>query len=421
LPSVITVGLALLVIGIVAIDRVLWQNDTLEIRSGLFLGGVDGARGVFTAIAGSLIAAAATVFSITVVVLQLASSQFSPRVLRNFTSDRHFQAALGLLLGTFVYSLLALWSVGRQREEIEPFIPTLAVAVGILLALISVAALILFIQRVASLIQVSELVDRLVDEAIRQVKRVYGDGPFDSPAELPAIDLPASVSVPSAGAGYIRGIDYDALLAHADERSCTIAVTRQIGDFVLPEQEIAQVRPVTEAGDDFICSIQRAFVQGPYRLLDNDVSFGLQRIADLGIKSLSPGINDPTTAINCIDRLCEVLYQIAIRDSPSTIRHGKKGGVLLRVNPSFPDMVHLAFAQIRVYGAGDVAVSSHLATNLGELASAVPPGLQTPLVEETALIAVSCEAAGMIPADLQRVAHSASWTGLLGTPESGGS
>ncbi len=412
-PSLIVAGMAGLAIVMVGIDRVLWDRGVFDNGFGIFRGGVDGARGVLAAVAGSVIGAAATVFSITVVVLQLASSQFTPRVVKNFTADRRFQITLGLLLGVFAYSLIALWSVGRERDDATPFIPTFTVALGMILAMVSVGMLILFINRVASMIQVADLIERVTDETIEQVIAVYPEQSEAGSQAASSIDveLTESVAIRSDFSGYIRSIDHDLLLTEAGSRDCTISLNKHVGDFVLPATIIARVKPFSEEQDELASAIRQAFICGPDRTIENDVELGIQRIADVGIRALSPGVNDPTTAMNCIDRLCEVLYEVASRSPSPKIRYGEKGGVLLfNDSRDFADLAEQAFSQIRHFGAADMVVSSRLAIRLGELCETVPAPYRDALIHEARLIATSCKAAGMIAEDLRRVERRLAWT-----------
>jgi uncharacterized membrane protein len=414
-PTLLTIAYAVLAIVLVMIDRSLFsEEDGYADRLGLFRGGVDGARGVFSAIAGSLISATATVFSLTVVVLQLASNQFTPRLLRNFTSDRQFQMTLGILLGTFVYSLIALWSVGRDDLDREPFVPVIATLVAILLAMISVAVLILFIHRVSTLIQVSTILDRVSNDAVSLIRKAFDEsdeeaGESERGLAEPLPDVRGQ-SVKSSKSGYIGNVDVGALLKIADEHALVLSVPKSVGTHVLPGLEIARFTPPGLLDEDVIAKIQRTVVIDRERGLVDDLTMHVRQIADIGAKALSPGINDPTTANICIDRLSEIIYHVAAREHPPIVRHGKSGGVVIfDDSPPIEGLIDEAFTQMRHYGAGDVFVSMHLATQLGHLAEVTPPGL-TPLFADMArLVVASCENQGMLDADLERVRQAASW------------
>lgn len=418
-PAVETVALALLAVVMIQIDWALYDAGELGDRNDVFRGGVDGARGVLTAIAGSLIAAAATVFSITVVVLQLASSQFTPRVLPSFISDRRFQSTVGTLLGTFVYCLLTLWSVGQERENQQAFIPILTIAVAILLALVSVALLILFIHHVSTLIQVSSLVDRVTNETIHMINR-YGAGRPDDdlPQALTALD-PDGVVVVSDKAGYLRSVNVRALVEAAAERQAAIEFACPIGTYVLPGLPIARVSPATVVDDELLQAVRGACALASERVAGSDIEFSIKRVADIALKALSPGINDPTTAINAIDRLAEIMVAFAGVSNGPTVETGEDGGiVVLPPSPASDVLVQEVFAQLRHYGAADVLISKHLATQLGRIAMAAPGEMAQALRQEAALIPVNCEQAGMIGADLQVVQHAAAWAREEPEPES---
>jgi uncharacterized membrane protein len=408
-PAIETIGFALLAVALIVVDRQLYESEQLTGQDGIFRGGVDGSRGILAAVAGSLISAAVTVFSITVVVLQLASSQFTPRVLPSFTGDRRFQSAVGILLGTFVYCLLALWSVGHEEPGREPFVPVVTTAVAIVLALISVAVLILFIHHVSTLIQVSTLVDRVTDETVSMIGKVRDDA--NAQRAAPYVPKPLADAILSTRAGYLQEVDSSRLLGLADRYTLVVEVLCPIGAFVLPDMPLASVSPAGIVDDALADDIRATLVLAPERMTGNDIEFGVKRVADIAVKALSPGINDPTTAINGIDRLSEIMVAFARRPGGPRTEHGEAGGVVtLPASPSAESIVREAFAQIRHYGAGDVLVSQHLATQLGRAAGVVPLEFAALLALEAALIPVSCEQAGMIAADLQRVKNATAWT-----------
>ncbi|MGE3798768.1 MAG: DUF2254 domain-containing protein, partial [Thermomicrobiales bacterium] len=280
-PAIETIGLAILAIVLILADQALYNSGQLGGRDDVFRGGVDGARGVLTAIAGSLIAAAATVFSITVVVFQLASSQFTPRVLPNFVADRRFQITVGTLLGTFVYCLLALWSVGHEQDDRQPFIPVLTIAAAILLALVSVALLILFIHHVSTLIQVSSLIDRVTTETIQRIGKYAADS-TDEDERIDSMDLESDgVIVVSDSAGYLRSMNMRELLDAAEARGATIEMLCSIGTFMIPGLPIARVVPVTAIDEELMQKIRGACQLHSERMSGNDIEVGYKLIADI--------------------------------------------------------------------------------------------------------------------------------------------
>lgn len=412
LPTIITIALGLLALVLVGIDRILWDSGRTSDPSSVFRGGVDGSRGVLTAIAGSIISATALVFSITVVTLQLASSQFTPRVLRSFTGDRQFQVSLGILLGTFTYSLITLWSLGHETQDREPFVPTLATAGAIVLALVSVAILILFIQRVASLIQVSVLVDEVTGQTVGLVKRSYLDPDDDQPELSTAPEFPSDpgAEITSTKSGYIRTINTSGLLELAGSRNATIVMAKMVGDFVLDGSIIAHVHPASEGDDEAGDTIRRNISIGPERTTIEDVDLGVRQVSDIALKSLSPGINDPTTAISCIDSLSEIFAEIVRRQPPAVVKQAESGGmVVVREVPTFDQLLDSAFTQVRHYGAADVVVAEHLVLQLKELTTIAPELYREEFMEQARLVAASsCSQLGE-GVDCDRVRDASTW------------
>ena len=402
----------------VAIDWWLWDHGSAVNGSSVFRGGIDGSRGVLTAIAGSLITAVTLVFSITIVTLQLASSQFTPRLLRRFTGDTQFQVTLGLLLGTFVYSLIALWSVGSQAPDRASFVPTLTTALAVVLGISSVAALILFIHRVSTLIQVSVLVNEVTGETLALVDQTYSESDAERVEFAAAPEFPGQpgAPVPARVSGYLRSIDTDGLVTLVDDRKVTVVLKHRVGEFVLRSSVMARVYPGEFLDDDLIERIQRKMLIEADRSSVEDVTLGVQQVADIGIKALSPGINDPTTALACIDSLCEILAEVSRRQPPGVIEQGKHGGMLVfRDAPTFETLVDQAFTQIRQYGAGDVIVSEYLIQQLGELSRVAPFDKQLVLRQQALLMADNACAVLAIDADCDRIRKAADWAAESGS------
>ncbi len=412
LPAVITIAFAILGVAMVAIDWWLWDHGSSVNGSSLFRGGVDGSRGVLTAIAGSLISAAAVVFSITVVTLQLASSQFTPRLLRRFTGDTQFQVTLGLLLGTFVYCLIALWSVGSQASNRASFVPTITTALAFVLGITSVAVLILFIHRVSRLIQVSVLVNEVTQETLALISTTYSDPDAERVEYAAAPEFPGQPGalIPARVSGYLRSIDTNGLMNLVDDYKATVVLDHRVGEFVLRGSEMARVYPGDLLDDELIGRIQGKMVIDSDRSSVEDVTLGVQQVADIGIKALSPGINDPTTALACIDSLCEILAEVSHRQPPGVVEQGQHGGLLVfRDAPRFDTLVDQAFTQIRQYGATDVIVAEYLVQQLGALALVAPFDKQLVLRQHAVLVADNACSVLSVDADCERIRNAAAW------------
>ena len=341
--------------------------------SWVFAGGAEGARGVLNAIAGGLITVTGVVFSVTIVALQLASSQFTPRVLRNFTADRVNQVVLGVFIGTFTYSLLVLRTIRSPTEDGELFVPRLAVTLGVLFVLVSIGFLIYFINHSARSIQVAEIVDRVTKRTLRHIERLYPEHEGrEEPMVVPALAQSESTTVSSIAAGYVQSVDERRLFRLGEERDLVVAMQPRIGDFVLPGQPLVTLHPGAETGSDLCHVIRSAFVLGPERTPEQDVEAGLIEIVDIAVKALSPGINDPTTACQCVDRLAEILVALGNRAPPPPERT-EHGRIHFIARPqSFDTAAALAFDQVRHFGASNPVVASRLVRVLASLVELLP-------------------------------------------------
>jgi uncharacterized membrane protein len=354
-PTVITVELAL--IGLVLVE--LERTGTLPRWDGggwFFRNDPGSALVVLGAIAGSMMAVISIVYSVLLVALSLTSVQFSPRILAGFVRDRVSQRTLGVFIGTFTYCLLVM----RASSSDPPWVATWAVAFGFMLGLACLGFLIYFIHHIATGIQINNIVERIVAETEQVIAEVYAHGAVRDTSPRPELDA----SVIADRSGYLQLVDYDGLAALAREHRLIIHVSVEPGDFVTRGAELARIGgtdvPPTSAAD---CAA--AFDLGPVRTMQQDAAFGIRQLVDIALKAISPAVNDPSTAATCIDRLGSLLAEVARRGAgPRVIR---EGGVPLVVapQPSFVDLVDLAFNQLRQYGRGDLAVSIRMVHAIG--------------------------------------------------------
>ena len=410
-PAVCTLVAIVLAVVLVRIDRTVRFDQRDDLPWWLFGGGPEGIRAVLSAIAGTTITVTGVVFSITVVALQLASSQFSPLVLRRFRADRGNQVVLGVFIGTFTYALLVLRSVLSPEQDSDGFVPVLAATAAIGLALISVGLLIFFIHHAARSVQASTIIDRALEDTLGVIQHLYPEDLGD-PDEAISSQPPAGVAaiITATEGGYFQAVDEDTLFEVSEDRALAVRIERSPGDYVLPGSVLASVWPASALDADLENEIHAAFVIGTERTLQSDIELGIRQIADIGIKALSPGINDPTTAIQCIDHLSHALAQLGRRSWPNPVRIGKDGEVRVRANvPSFDRLVEVAFAQLRQYGAKDATLSAHLVTSLGRLAALLPPERRGPLVRQAMLVIETTRAELTVRGDIARVEEAASW------------
>lgn len=388
--------------------------DVEVLRSWVFGGGVEGARGVLQAIAGGLITVTGVVFSVTIVALQLASSQFTPRVLRNFTSDRGNQLVLAVFIGTFTYTLLVLRTVRSASDGEDPFVPRVAVTLAVVLVLVAIGFLIFFINHSARSIQVSAILDRVARRTLGDVRRAFPEqiGQGEAAPPDPRPDGGDAATVAASSAGYLQAVDGAALFRLGKGRRLTIVMEPFLGDFVLPGEPLATVRPAGEVDDQVRAQIRKAFLLGPERTPEQDLEFGLVEISDIALKSLSPGINDPTTAFRCIDRLAEVLLELGTRAPPKPWRTEEGQVHYLARHATFERAVGLSLDQIRHFGASNPAIARKLLDTLERLAGQVAPAHRALLVNEAR--AVLEDARARIESARDRAAVEASARRLLG-------
>lgn len=367
LPTLMAIGATVAALATVTLDETI-QAQGLRPLPGIYRGGPDGARAVLSTIAGSMVGLTGITFSITIVALTLASTQFGPRLLKNFLRDRGNQIVLGTFIATFLYCLMVLRRVHGSQTEM--FVPHVAVTVGILLVMASVGVLIFFIHHVSQSIQAAHviaLVGRDLDEAVeRFYPEMVGDAFDDSMPAPPAGQAPPDFaqtarSIKAAGSGYIQAIDSHGLMRLATEQDILLQINYLPGRYVIAGTDLASVWPPERADDALAAKINAVFIIGIERTGEQDPEYAVHQLVEVAVRALSPGINDPFTAINCIDRLGTFLAKLAERSVPSAYRYDEQGKlrVITEFN-AFSDLTKAAFDQIRQAGRGNAAVTIRL-------------------------------------------------------------
>lgn len=350
----------------------IWLDQTLKTNIIEQLGwayslGPSGSRAILSAIASSMATVATTAFSITIVALQLASSQFGPRLLRNFMKDKGNQIVLGTFIATFVYSLLVLRTINGVEEN--EFVPHLAVTCGIGLAIASIGVLIYFIHHSASSIQVDHVIDKVGDELEDAITRLYPDKMGRGASKLssePITDIPPNFErdaypIKTTHSGYIQAINHQQLMQVTVENNLLLKVQSHPGKYVVQGSELVLVFSGNRVNKQLTQKINNAFVLGLQRTEQQDVEFSINQLVEIAVRALSPGINDPFTAIRCIDQLSSALCYLAQREIPSPYRYDDHGKLRIIAEPiSFADVTDAAFNQIRQYGKTSVSVTIRL-------------------------------------------------------------
>lgn len=320
---------------------------------------------MLTAIAGSMITVAGVVFSITLVVLSQASTQYSPRVLRNFLSDRANQTVLGVFVGVFAYCLIVLRSI-RGTDE-GAFVPALAVLVGIVLAFAGIGFLIYFIHHVATSIQASSIMERIADETIECLSRrgiVTGDSP--QCLDVAEHDAGNLVAACSSRRGYVTSIDFEALNRLAESMQCVVRVERGVGEFAIQGQPLASILDRVHVDRDWLNAVAATFEISRQRTAAVDPAFGIRQLVDVALKALSSGANDPTTASTAVDYLTAVLVEEA--RSAQRANGGERTTSLVQHRAAtFGDLLRMSFSEIRQAAHGNLATLEAIARSLDAL------------------------------------------------------
>lgn len=367
---------ALMVAGSMAAAVLLVELDTFQGRQlaewspRLFGASAEGSRAMLSAIATSMITVAGVVFSITVVILSQASTQYSPRVLRNFMRDRPTQAVLGVFVGVFAYCLVVLRTV-RGGDDASPFIPSVAVLVGMVYAFAAIAMLIFFIHHIAQSIQASSIVERIADDTRGAIDHLFPQELGEPSQEPPPCGVPAVwFALHAPRSGYLVRVDEDRILHEAVRGGRVVRLCAALGDFVAEGTVLLQVSGATPPPDGAAGRLLGAVELGRQRTTEQDAAFGLQQLVDIALKALSPGINDPTTACMCIDRLGALLARLAARRMPTGQRMQAGELRVIAPAPQFGSLLALAFLPVVAHSRGDLQVLARLVDALGVVAHA---------------------------------------------------
>jgi uncharacterized membrane protein len=330
--------------------------------------GAEGARDMLSTLAGSMMSVMGITFSMTLLALTLASSQYTSRILRNFMRSRVTQVTLGTFAGIFVYCLIVMHTI---RTGDVPFVPSLAVFFAFVLAFGGIAILIFFIHHIASSIQASNIIASITQETNASIDRLLPEKLDHEPDEYegrnPMIESPDERTwypVPAAVSGYIQSVDNDALLHLAEDLRTIVRTEHGIGAFVVQDTALVSLALTYPPDQNTIDALNAAYSIDRLRSVEQDPAFGIRQIVDMAIKALSPGVNDTSTAVMCVDYLSSILARLAGRRFPPSHRYERETLRLVAIVPSFEGLLSEAFDQIR--GSAEVNVAI-LARMLGAL------------------------------------------------------
>ncbi|MBW6498464.1 MAG: DUF2254 domain-containing protein [Bacteroidales bacterium] len=338
-------------------------------------GGAESARNVLTIIGSAMLGVAGTVFSITLVVLTLASSQFGARLLRNFMYDRLNQVVLGTYVATFIYCILVLKTV-KSEMDIE-FVPNLSILVAMILAVANIFLLIVYIHHISVSIQADHVISDVNQNLTKSIRTLF---PEELGEELGSEEknieqfreimksFPSPEVVKCARSGYLQAIDSDGLIDLAAKYDLFLSLNYRPGNFLVNNEPLVEVFSNKPCTDELKEKISDTFMLGKVRTPVQDAEFAIHQLVEVAARALSPGVNDPFTAITCIDNLTSSLCYLTGVKFPSIWRYDEEGRLRMKVRPvNFAGMMDAAFNQIRQYGKGSPAVIIRLMEALGTI------------------------------------------------------
>ena len=382
-PVLCVLAGVLLSLGTIALDRYF----DYEAVPGALAVGPDAAVVILTTIAGSMVSLAALVLTITMVVVQLAMGQFSPRIVQRILRDKPSQLAIGLFVATFVHSILAVREVVNNGDGTGQ-VPGISLLTAFLLVLVSIAVLVIYVHHIGQALRVSALIELVGKETRKLLDRKYPDAGVALETE------PGSPAVVAARkSGVVTKIGSEELVEEAQRVDCVLELVPALGEFVPSGAPLFRVHGEMAGLDED--RLHAALILALEPTLDEDVAYGIRLLVDIAERSLADSpFQDPTTAVQAIDRLHDVLRQLARRPIPDGLHRDEEGEVRLAVFAmNWDAYVHLAFDEIRLAGAGSPQVTRRLKAALVDLKSLALPNRVAVLEEQLDLLATATQTA----------------------------
>jgi uncharacterized membrane protein len=386
IPVAESVAAVLLFVLTLSIDRAASHGE-LTLPSWVISGSPDATRQILSSLAAAIITVVGVVFSIMIVTLTLASSQFGPRMLRTFIRDRGTQLTLGTFVATFFYAMLALISIGAT------FVPHLSVTIALALTAVDLGVLIYFIHHIATVIQLPEVIASIARDLAQAI-----DAEADAPAGWSGIGNGAAPDVLRArldrdgrvvtapASGYLRFVRHVTLVRIAAEYDAVIRLQHRPGHFLTYGHAMATVWP-PEVADKISRRLERVHITGPLRTLSQDIAFGIDQLVEIAIRALSPAVNDTFTALTCIDWLGDSLSKIAVSWHPHTFHRDGNGEIrLITVPVSYERLVQRSFEKVRQAAGGMPAVLIRQLDALHKIMTVAPASRSQVLLDQADMI-----------------------------------
>jgi uncharacterized membrane protein len=374
---VLIIGLSIaLSIGLVTIDSYINLSHEGWLRFFL-VNSADSARSILATISGAMIGVAGTVFSVTLVALTLASSQFGPSLIKNFMYVRLNQVVLGSYISTYLYCLLVLNAI--KDNDSYNFIPSISILVAIFAAVLNIILLIIFIHQIAVSIQADKVISNISDLITRQVRGLFPEKLGDELKDETVFDEDAAfsayskkTSIKASKAGYLQYIDGEVLMEIVTKNGTLIKLNHRPGSFLVEGEEIAVLYSNKELNDESLEKIPERFIIGKTKTSQQDLEFSIHQMVEIAARALSPGVNDPYTAIACIDNLTATLCYLAQAKFPSKYRLDEEAKLRVIADVlDFEGVIDAAFNQIRQFSGGSTAVIIRLMEALNTILNTV--------------------------------------------------
>jgi uncharacterized membrane protein len=409
-PMLFVVGAVLLAIVSLRVDEQLTieqREFPLELAAT-----VDSAREVLSTIAAATITVAGIAFSIALLIFQMASSQYSPRVIHGLFRDGFNKRVMGFVVGTFTFCLIVLRAVRSEVEDNgSAVIPTLSVTIATVLGIASILAVVAFINHNAHMMDVSEILQDVTDNTKSQIRNAWPEHGSD-PARMVDPDQPGL----ARGIGYRINFDGDGWVQRVDHESLfdvlipggTLRLETSAGRYAVEGTAICTVWPPPEDEEAAATRARRAVRIGDTRTLNQDVGYGLRQLVDVALKALSAGVNDPTTAQDAVFHLAAVLREMLVRDPPPRIRTDDRARTIIASEATtHQEILDLAFDELRQAAGPHPVVCVYLLEAIRLIHDSLEPrGLdsQTEALRRKArLVVAECESSDVLDVDIEQV------------------
>lgn len=372
-PALMVTGSIILSILTYQIDRAI-QIDILQNISWLGINDSEAARSFLSVISGSMISTTGVTFSITIAALVQASSQLGPRLLSNFLRDRGNQLVLGTLLATYTFCIFTLKTISNTATFL--FIPRLSITVATIFTILSIGALVYFFDHISTSLQANYVISQVGTELQQAIKKIYPekmeyfqDFNLINPEDIPEIKIEESYRIISTKGGYLQAIDTKTLIEIAQESGSIMITELRPGEYTSEESILVSIYPQSEKIEEMKDKIIHAFILGGERLRLQDIKYSIEQLVEIAIRALSPGINDPYTAIACIDQLTSGTIELVKRSITEGYHYDLSGKLRLVTKPlTFSDLIETMYNEIRRNSSTNATINIKLLESIASIA-----------------------------------------------------